>query len=167
MESKQKKSKNDKAKPLREKKITVTFVCTGNTCRSPVAEKLFRAHLKNEKKASKYRVLSAGVAARNGSPMSTHSQTVLKNALIPNSSHKAKVVDQKLVKMTDYFICLTEGHKNALKGLPKKILTIGEIASCGDVIDPYGGDEAAYQKMFEHLQYAMQEILDYIEKDAL
>ena len=145
------------------KKISVVFVCTGNTCRSPVAERIFKHNLKKTGKLTKFRVSSAGLSASDGSVMTELSAQVLKEASIPYTGHKARYLNEKTVYSTDYFICMTEGHKRALQGLPD-VYSVAEITNGADVCDPYGGTYTDYKKMFDYLFYAMPEIEAFIEK---
>jgi len=160
-------TKNSKTKKtttaLKVKKITVVFVCTGNTCRSPVAERLFKHHLKMQKKSQLFKVSSLGLSAYADSPMSINSQQILKNNKITHINHRAKVLTIKALQTTDYFICMTAGHKVAMPNHPQ-VHTIASITNSGDVADPYRGTVEMYQKMFEHLEYAIPEVLDFIEK---
>ena len=152
------------------KKTVVCFVCTGNTCRSPVAERLFKSYLKKEGKNQKFRVFSLGLMAFEGKPMSIHSQTVLKNNKIPHSNHKAKILSERIKKTTDFFVCMTQDHENALLESLKsgveskaKVVSIKTITGGTDVVDPYGGKLEDYANMYTYVEYAMQDVLKYIE----
>ena len=149
-----------------KKKISVVFVCTANVCRSPVAEYLFKAELKKARKASKFRVFSAGVSAYDGFPMSRLSAIVLKEAHIPFGAHKSRYLSDKMIQSTDFIICMTEGHKRALFG-PPNAYALGEITGGGDCADPYGGTRDDYQRMFDQLHDAMPEILAFIERNIV
>ena len=149
-------------KKQRPKKIAVVFVCTGNTCRSPVAERAFKHFIKKQKKASLFKVSSCGLSAYEGSPMSNLSLEVLKSNKINAANHKARPLTDKLIKATDYFICMTGGHKAAMHGI-NSVFTVAEITGGVDVVDPYGGTRVEYDKMFEYINYAVAEILSFIE----
>ena len=146
------------------KKIGVVFVCTGNTCRSPVAERLFKSVVKAKKLTAQFKITSIGLAANTNSPISQHSMAILKKHKISASSHKAKPLTDKLLKTTNYFICMTGGHKAAMH-FCSNTYTIAEITNGGDVIDPYQGTIEVYQKMYEHLEYAAEEVLNFILND--
>jgi len=152
------------AKP-KNKKISVVFVCTGNTCRSPVAERVFKSFLKKQGRLTEFKVSSVGLAAEVGSPMSRYAQEVLKHIKVSGVSHKAKALTDKMIKPTDYFICMTESHAHYIKAFGN-VYTVGAITGAGDVSDPYGGDLESYQKMFEYLCYAMGDILKFIDNDT-
>jgi protein-tyrosine phosphatase len=150
------------------KKICGVFVCTGNTCRSPVAERVFKAMLKAEKKASRFRVLSAGLGAFDGDGMSALSMEVLKDEGLPHLGHKARFLSERLVKNADFLICMTESHKTALQGYRHAhVHTVAEITGGTDVTDPYGGTYQEYRHMLDALQYAAPEILAFIERELI
>ncbi|MCL2061089.1 MAG: low molecular weight protein arginine phosphatase [Firmicutes bacterium] len=146
------------------KKCTVVFVCTGNTCRSPVAERLFKQQVKKHKNAGKYRILSAGLCANSGAPMSDFSQSVLAEAGVAHTGHKARRLSEKLIKSADFLICMTEGHKQALSHCVKPVYTVAEITGGSEVGDPYGGSIEDYRRMFDYLVYATPEIETFIAK---
>ena len=150
-------------KSTRPKKILVAFVCTGNTCRSPVAEKLFKHHIKQKGLNDKYRAISVGLAADDGQAMTSLSQSVLKQHKIPVGAHKSKRLTHKLANTIKYFICMTKEHKHYLQGLPNTYC-ISEITGGSDVIDPYSGTAEHYKKMYDCLAYAVAEVLDFLEK---
>jgi len=150
-----------KLKIKKHKKISVAFVCTGNTCRSPVAEKLFRKYLKQECKQQLFRVLSVGLAASPDCPMSILSQQVLKENKVMALAHKSKPINEKVISTTNYFICMTQGHKDWFGEL-ENIYTIAEITGGTDVMDPFGGTIEEYKKMYDYLAYATPDILTFI-----
>ena len=155
---------NVKASP-KNKKISVVFICTGNICRSPVAEFLCKHALRQKRIASRYRVSSAGISAYDGLGMSRLSAEVLSAARIPFTAHKSRRLTDKMLDTSDFIICMTDGHKRALEGA-NNAFSVAEITGYGDVSDPYGGTLADYQKMFDHLSYAMPEILVFVERKS-
>lgn len=90
----------------------ILLVCTGNTCRSPMAEALFRRMA--EKKGVPVEVASAGVAALAGQPMSKHAADVLKDRGIPVGTFRSKEVDAGLVSWADLILTMTAQHKRRL-----------------------------------------------------
>ena len=87
----------------------ILFVCTGNTCRSPMAESILR-HLAKEK-GHELEVRSAGVSAWNGSPMSEHAQQVLKDWQMGNNEFASQMLSEQTVGWADLILTLTSGHK--------------------------------------------------------
>ncbi|RKN78823.1 low molecular weight protein arginine phosphatase [Paenibacillus ginsengarvi] len=89
----------------------ILFVCTGNTCRSPMAEGLFRKLA--EREGLKMEVRSAGVAAWNGSPISKHSADILQEKGITDKLTSSAVTEDT-VAWADLILTMTMGHKQQL-----------------------------------------------------
>lgn len=144
-ESVVKKAKTDKPKKPRQKKLRVLFVCTGNTCRSAMANYILPYEAKKFKKASRFTVSSAGLDAEVGGEMSEQAKTALTQRNIPFKKHVPKQLDVATIEKSDYVICMTEYHKYAIEAVTGKrdnLFTAGDFDGNGDVADPYGyGDD--------------------------
>jgi len=125
----------------------ILFICTGNTCRSPMAEMIFKSLQKGIK------VSSAGLCAEGGAMADMAVQT-LKNNNCKATVFKSKQVNEKMLSESDMTICMTQTHKDALKGF-ENVYTLDELTGCGDISDPYGGNEEVYQKCFDELKKAL------------
>ena len=154
--------KNTTTKKLKIKKTSVVFVCTGNICRSPVAERLFKHHVKGLGFGANFKISSVGLAAQNGDAMTGLSQDVLKQNKVNANNHKSRMLTDKIIKNTDYFICMTAEHKFYMRGVANTY-TVAEITSGLDVVDPWGGSMADYSKMYDYLAYAAPEIYNFIK----
>jgi len=137
----------------------VLFVCTGNTCRSPMAEAILAS-----KNINGLEVRSAGIFALPGADASP--QTI--EVLIENDisfSHQAKQLSEMDVDWADFILTMTNDHKQwILQQYPQsstKVYTVKEFANGhGDVMDPFGGPVEIYRKTFQELH----EIIKKIEK---
>ena len=128
----------------------VLFVCTGNTCRSPLAEGLFRMATAGR---NDYKVSSAGIAATKGSPASHETQQLLKKRGASLDGFKSRPVSDAILKTSTHVFAMTEGHLAALETrFPQhadKFFLIREFAGmpdkrcCADVPDPIGMGPAA------------------------
>jgi protein-tyrosine-phosphatase len=86
---------------------TILFVCTGNICRSPMAEGLFRYSMKAR---NDYRVFSAGVGAIDGQAPSTHAVRALRDLGIDISNQRSRALTPELVEQADFIFGMTHSH---------------------------------------------------------
>lgn len=143
----------------------LVFVCTGNTCRSPMAEVLLKQILKQQGKVD-IAVYSAGLVAGRG-PASTEAQQVMAKRGLNLVEHISKPLDQELVQKADLILTMTHGHKqNIAFNFPdalRKTFTLAEWCKEGqDIADPFGGDEACYEacacQLARYLEKASEKI---------
>lgn len=142
--------------------MKIIFVCSGNTCRSPMAECAFEEMLKEEG-VTGVEVESRGVVANVGAPISENARKALENAEIPLKEHVATQITIEDIKNADLVICMTERHKMRLGSLPK-VFTLGQMTGCGDIVDPYGKDEATYRECLSEILAALQKLMPIIKR---
>ncbi|WP_409296094.1 low molecular weight protein arginine phosphatase [Peribacillus sp. SCS-26] len=146
--------------------VNILFVCTGNTCRSPMAE----AILKNMNLPG-VNVRSAGVFAMDGQEASFHAKNVLDENSITHD-HISKQVDASDLEWATYVLTMTEGHKSSLIiNYPQaagKTYTLKEFAGKdkkdSDIVDPFGGSADIYRETFRELQSIIQSLSDRLQK---
>lgn len=131
--------------------MNICFICTGNTCRSPMAEGILRS-----KGLAGISVRSAGVYAADGLPISVHSQTILEENEMPYTPLSRRFTQQD-AEWADLILTMTASHRDTLQhsfeSQAHKIFTVKEYIGewPHDVIDPYGGDSSVYEQTFQEL----------------
>lgn len=149
----------------------IVFVCTGNTCRSPIAEYLLRQALK-KKKLRGFKVVSAGVSAKKGDTMNPKSVQVLTENGIETGKFLSAPITEKLLKEAFVFICMTEKHsdflmdmrwnvlrKSGAEEVENNVYSFAELVGY-DVPDPYGKDIEAYRYVYRLLEGGMYALID-------
>ncbi|MCL2861376.1 MAG: hypothetical protein FWE22_03095 [Firmicutes bacterium] len=157
--------KKNTTKPKIIKK-NILFVCTGNSCRSPMAEYILRVMLKEKELDKTFSTSSCGTDAEAGGDMSENAKHALKTLNIPRRKHKSRQVTDALLKKAHLVICMTNRHKETIMNakICEKCFSMSDISELGDVADPYMQDKEVYLKTAQSLQYSLKELLEFIEK---
>ena len=142
--------------------MRITFVCSGNTCRSPMAECALEEMLREEG-IEGVEVQSRGVVANVGAGISENAKKALEDAEIPVKEHTATQITTDDILASDLVICMTERHKMRLGSLPK-VFTLHQMTGCGDIKDPYGGDEKVYKECLAELLAALKKLIPIIKR---
>ena len=148
----------------------ILTVCTANICRSPMAEGLLQHALRGQPEPLKsLKVISAGVAARSGEPVSENSVIALKKVGIDLAGHIAQPLTQKLVDGALAIFCMTESHRAMIElsydPPPKNLFLLRELmpnVADSEIADPFGGPLKMYEASRDEMVEAIPSILDFL-----
>jgi protein-tyrosine-phosphatase len=147
----------------------IIVVCTGNTCRSPMGERLLAHALKAEASPlDKLKVISAGVSAAHGQPASPNSVKALNKVSLDLSDHKSRMLSPYLLEDTFAIFAMTESHRDYIEEmyreieLPPILLFRELMGDSPEVPDPFGADLGAYIETRDALAEAIPSILSWL-----
>jgi protein arginine phosphatase len=146
----------------------VLFVCTGNTCRSPMAEAIL-THMSKQKQFS-LEVRSAGIYAEPGDNISPQAKEVLASEGI-DTEHRAQRLDHDLLEWADVILTMTQQHKNAIllesPMSDEKVYTLTEYISDDsfDIMDPYGSSVEVYRRCAEEIYKQLEDLMNKWSKE--
>lgn len=140
--------------------MKILFVCTGNTCRSPMAEGIAR-DMFSKKNIRNHFVRSAGIQNITGEPASDNAIMVMQEIDLDISRHISTLVKRELMEEADKILTMTIAQRDLLKiayfdidKIDEKVQTLSYFANVEDrdVIDPFFGDIEIYRKTRDEIK---------------
>ncbi|MCE4957585.1 low molecular weight protein arginine phosphatase [Macrococcoides caseolyticum] len=141
--------------------MEIVFVCTGNTCRSPLAESIAKSL------TSAHQFSSRGIYASIGTEASLHTQQIIEKYALPAPTLSAPFTKDDSTK--DLILTMTQSHRDTILSMyPKSnVYTLREYTegAAKDIIDPYGGDYEIYHTTYVTLKENITKLLTKIDEN--
>jgi len=155
----------------RVKRLTseiITFVCTGNSCRSPMAEAIFRKMLADSLRTGVeqlpdhgFIVQSAGLAASDGAPAASFAQEVVQEYGTSLEDHAAQTLTPQMIQFSDRILVMTREHRAAILSMwPEASGKTMVLGGRSDIADPIGGSIEQYRRCAGQIAMHLQQILN-------
>jgi len=144
------------------------FVCTGNICRSPLAEVIARAYA--EERGRDVEVVSASVLGLDGQPAHKHSIKVAQEIGLDLRVHAAQPVTEELVDWADYILGMEIQHAAQLRGrfpqADEKILLLGTFGGVHEIADPLGKWRPRFRACRDLIRDCVETFIDRLPKEG-
>lgn len=150
----------------------ILIVCTGNICRSPMAQGLLAHALSAQPEPLRsLKVISAGVAARNGDPISENSVIALKKVGIDISHFKSQGLNQQMLDDALIVFGMTDSHRAVIRSrarpVPGNLHLFREFLpapAANEIGDPYGGPLKLYESARDEMVEAIPSVVEHLRK---
>jgi RpiB/LacA/LacB family sugar-phosphate isomerase len=152
---------------------TILFICTGNVCRSPMAEALFRRAVSGR---GEFRVLSAGLGAMDGQPPTPHSVRAMDELGVDISAQRSRMLTAELVQAADLILGMTHSHVDTVALLyppaAEKTFLLREFDETlepyeKDISDPIGSSYPVYVECRDQIEQGIVTLLKFMEQHNL
>ncbi|MFH1759580.1 MAG: low molecular weight protein arginine phosphatase [bacterium] len=153
------------------KPFKIVFVCTGNTCRSPMAQ-IMMQHMLSDEKRQRFDISSAGLFAMPGQPITRYAAEVLQELGMDLKEHCSSMLNEQIIKSADIILVMTESHKRTvISNIPQAAnitYTLSEYAlgkdntGIKDIDDPFGGNLDTYRVIRDQIRIYLKKIAEKI-----
>lgn len=151
------------------------FVCTGNTCRSPMAAFFARAQIQHRQLP--WTAESAGLFATPGLPITAAAANALIHRQIPLQPHQSQPVSADLLARSNLILAMTRSHADELRTrfpeFAAKVVEFGQFANgkltgapahC-DIVDPYGQSDEHYDMCATQIEHCIENLLNHLTEE--
>lgn len=154
--------------------MNVLLICTGNTCRSAMADLLLREMA--EIQGLQIQVQSAGVAAYPGEPASKGATEALAKRGIKAHQHRSQTFTLELANWAHLILTMTRSHKEQIvrqyPSVSDRIFTLKEYISDSetadlDIEDPYGGNSIVFESCASEIQQSLDKLIKKLHKEEI
>lgn len=145
---------------------TILFICSGNTCRSPLAEAVARDWLEQQERNDVF-VASAGLWAADGAPPTAETVEALRRAGL-QANGASTALNPAMVRKADVVLCMTRAHLDAVRTMVDDCehgTVIALLDPDGDVDDPIGHGQAVYDDLLKRFQRLVPQRLQEVLSD--
>lgn len=154
--------------PGAEPPFRVLFVCTGNTCRSPLAAAALARALGD--RAEQVEVTSAGTAAYDGAPATEGARRVAERAGLDLSRHRARRLDRSVLAEVDLVLLMDPRDLATVRALDPEaaeqtygLADFAQARATGEAVpDPYGGSPEAYEEALRRIETHLERVVPYV-----
>lgn len=150
--------------------MRILLVCTGNTCRSPLAAAMLQ-RMVAEAGRSDIEVGSAGIMAQEGEPASEGTYLVALEHGMDLSAHRAQLLTPGLARESDLILTMSRSHRRRAEEIgAANVLVLGEFAGAAgpdaEVPDPFGGNLDDYRTAYAQLERFLQSALQRLSRES-
>lgn len=149
----------------------ILFVCSGNICRSPIAEHYCQFVVNNKGISNKYFIDSAGTMAEEGQLPTKYVIEILEKEIPSIKNHRSKSIYSINIEEFDYVFVMTQSHKEQIEfsfpKLKEKIYLLKQFTSTNkdiqkDIDDPWGYDKIVYENCFKEIKESIDKLINII-----